>query len=241
MMKYEIRKNEEALAALFSERRPFSEHLKKWEDALLPDKYDHNCFEYSGQPTREEFSKAVEHQKRSGAGFIKLEGDEPLSDSFGLDASVTLTMLLRSSETNWTINPDLQFHTPSIEELEKLELKHFGSVYGEDFTRRNIRRLYEKLTYTGAYLDGTLVGACYCFNKDALTCIDGLIVDEAHRKRYVATSLIVHIKNSFPDSKLYLHADEDDTPKEMYEKLGFETVDRLFEYMRSDIGVEVTK
>ena len=40
MMKYKTRKNEERLISLFSERKPFSEHLVKWEDRLLPDKYD---------------------------------------------------------------------------------------------------------------------------------------------------------------------------------------------------------
>ena len=29
---------------------------------------------------------------------------------------------------------------------------------------------------------------------------------------------------------------EDDTPKEMYEKMGFETVDKLYEYTCLDLG-----
>ena len=227
----EIRKNEEDLIALFSERRPFSEHLDKWEDALLPDKYDQNFFEYRGQPTREEFEKAIEYQKKIGAGFIKLEGREPLSDSFGLEESVTLTMLLRTKDVNRTTNPGLVYRTPSVKELEELDVKHFGALYGEDFARRNVRRLYEKLTYVGAYLDGMLAGACYYFCKDGLICIDGLIVDEAYRKRYVATSLIAYINSRFPDSRLYLHADEDDSPKEMYQNMGFETADKLYEYL----------
>ena len=235
-MKDKTRKNEEKLVSLFSERKPFSEHLLKWEDRFLPDKYDQNFFEYVAQPTGEEFRKAVEYQKKLGAGFIKFEGDDPLEESFGLEAGVTLTMLLKSDGEGWKTNPDLTFCTPGIEELEELEVRHFGPIYGEDFTRRNIRRQYEKLNYHGAYLYGKLVGSCYSFTDDGLTCIDGLIVDEAYRKRYVATSLIAHIKNSYPDTVLFLHADRDDTPKEMYEKMGFETVDRLYEYLCTDIG-----
>ena len=234
MLKDKTRKNEERLISLFSERRPFSEHLLKWEDKLLPDKYDQNFFEYCGQPTREEFAKAMQYQKDIGAGFIKLEGDEALLDSFGLEESVTLTMVLRPGDPNWKVNTALTFCTPQIKDLEELEVKHFGPMYGEDFTRRNIRRQYEKLTYHGAYLDGVLVGACYSFCSDGLTCIDGLIVDEAHRKQYVATSLIANIRNSYPDTILFLHADDDDTPKEMYTKMGFETTDRLYEYLRTD-------
>ena len=236
MMKYKTRKNEERLISLFSESKPFSEHMIKWEDKLLPDKYDQNFFEYSGQPTKEEFQNAIQYQKEIGAGFIKLEGDDPLADSFGLEAGVTLTMVLRSCGTGWMTNPSLIFGTPSIKELEELEVKHFGSLYGEDFTKRNIRRQYEKLTYHGAYLDGKLVGSCYSFCSDGLVCIDGLIVDSEYRKRYVATSLIAHIKDSYPDTILFLHADEDDTPKEMYEKMGFKTIDRLYEYLCTDIS-----
>ena len=235
-MKNKTRKNEERLISLFSERKPFSEHLMKWEDEFLPDKYDQNFFEYFEQPTKEEFAKAIQYQKQIGAGFIKLEGDVPLSDSFGLEADVTLTMALKTDMIEWTINPSLTFGKPSIRELEELEVKHFGSLYGEDFTRRNIRRQYEKLNYHGAYFDGKLVGSCYSFCSDSLTCIGGLIVDEAYRKKHIATSLIAYIKRSHPDTVLFLHADDDDTPKEMYKKMGFETVDRRYEYLCTDIS-----
>ena len=235
-MKDKTRHNEELFIRMFAERKPFSEHLTKWEDRLLPDKYDHNCFEYCGQPTKEEFAKAVQYQKEFGAGFIKLEGDDPLSDSFGLEADVTLTMVLKSSETEWKTNPDLTFRTPPLRELEELEVKHYGPLYGESFTRRNVRRLYEKATYHGAYLDGVLTGSCYSFSANGLTCIDGLIVDESYRKRYIATSLIAHVIRSFPDTVFFLHAAEDDTPKDMYEKMGFETVDKLYEYLCTDMN-----
>ena len=43
-MKEKTRRIEESRARLFSIRKPFSEHFVKWEDSLLPDKYDHNCF-----------------------------------------------------------------------------------------------------------------------------------------------------------------------------------------------------
>ena len=117
-----------------------------------------------------------------------------------------------------------------LAELEDIELRHFGPLYGEDFSRRNIRRLYDKLRYHGAYLNGKLVGAGYSFSDSGFTCIDGLIVDKAYRKRYIATSLIKHIREHCPDTILFLHADDDDSPKEMYLKLGFEISDRLYEY-----------
>ena len=218
----ETRIIEEKLGRLFSVKKPFSEHLSKWEDNLLPDKYDHNSFEYYGQPTNEEFQMALNYQRELGANFIKFEGDEPLADSFGLQAGITVTMVLTDSNIKWKANDALIFKTPSIDELQELEVKHYGSVYGEDFCRRNIARLYDKLEYHGAYLGNKLVGACHSYTADGITCIDGLLVDDNHRKQYVATSLISHIREKYPNTSMMLHADIDDTPKDMYLKMGFE-------------------
>lgn len=227
---------EAEMTALFSSKRPFSEHLQKWEDAALPDKYDHNSFEYAGQPTGEEFRLALEYQNRSGAPFIKLEGNEPLKESFGLEPSVTLTMALLSMETHWKKNTLLTFRKPTLPELEEIERKHFGAVYGEDFTVRNVRRLYEKLDYHGAYFGNKLAAACYSYSFNGITCLDGLIVDKAYRHQYVATTLIGYVRNLHPDHILMLHADRDDTPKDMYLKMGFEIADSLYEYLQTDLS-----
>ena len=231
-----IRSFEEKKATLFSVKKPFSEHLMKWEDATLPDKYDHNCFEYSDQPSREEFEKAVAYQKEIGAGFIKLEGDSPLEDAFGLESGITLTMAFTKKETDWKKNKDISIRPPLIPELEEIDVKHFGPIYGEDFSRRNIRCQYKKLEFHGAYLLDKLVGACYSFRADGITCIDGLIVDDAHRHQYVATTLLKYIREKHSQDILILHADNDDTPKDMYLKMGFIIVDRLYEYSKTDMS-----
>ncbi len=227
---------EEKMARLFSGKKRFSEHLSRWEDAALPDKYDHNCFEYAGQPTKEEFLRALAYQRGRGDNFIKLEGDRPLTDSFGLEAGVTVTMVLKKDAKDWKRNESVRFAVPALEELEAIEVKHFGPVYGESFARRNVRRLYEKLRYHGAYIDGKLAGACYSFTADGMTCVDGLIVDEAFRRRYIATTLLAHIVETNEDSTVFLHADEADTPIDMYRKMGFEVTDRLYEYSCTDLA-----
>ena len=226
---------EQKLAGLFSVQKPFSEHLLKWEDPALPDKYDHNCFEYTAHPTAAELACALEYQKSLGAAFLKLEGNEPLENALGLEPGVTLTMALLEKETHWKHNEGLTFRTPALSELEEIEVKHFAPLYGEDFTRRNIRRLYGTLDYHGAYFEDRLIAACHSFSADDITGIDGLIVDQAYRRRYAASSLLGHIKAAHPADLLILHADNDDTPKEMYLKMGFQIVDRLYEYLRTDL------
>ena len=227
---------ETEIAHRFSTEKPFSAHLTKWEDAELRDKYDHNCFSYSSQPSRAEFDAARAYQLQRGDAFIKLEGDVPLTDAFGLEESVTLTMVLRGDSSGWKCNPSLTFRRPSLAELETLELRHFGAAYGEDFCRRNIRRLYSVLDYCGAYLDGRLVGACHSAAAAGCTCIDGLIVDEAFRNRRIATSLLFHIVKKAGGTLVFLHADALDTPKDLYEKLGFTVEDRLYEYLCTDLS-----
>jgi len=85
--------------------------------------------------------------------------------------------------------------------------------------------------YYVAYLDGKPAGACYAYAIDGYVVMDALVVREAFRKRYVATTLMKHIVSQFKE-EMFLHADADDTPKEMYRKMGFETVDELYEYLK---------
>ena len=63
----------------------FSEHLTKREDNELRDKYDHNAFCYSGQPSEDEVRAALAYQKERGDTFLKLEGYEPLANAFGME------------------------------------------------------------------------------------------------------------------------------------------------------------
>ncbi len=231
-----IRSTEEEMAMIFSVKRSFSEHLKRWEDNELPDKYDHNCFEYSAQPTQEEFERALNYQRERGDKFIKLEGDFPLVNDFGLSSGVTLTMQLSGDTDRWIINDKIEIRKPGYREIREIELKHYGPVYGEDFAFRNMDHLFEYMDFRGAYMGDKLVGAYYFYSSNGYTCVDGLIVDEDWRHRYIATTLLKHAVNEAGGNVVFLHADRDDTPRAMYEKLGFHEVDRLYEYLSTDIG-----
>ena len=230
------RKTERQLALLFADETPFSTHLQKWSDPFLPDKYDHNCFSFGSTPPQPaEIAAAKAFQRLHGCRFLKLEGDVPLEEHGGLEESVTLTMVLCGGFANWNTNPDVTVRKPDLAALEALEVRAFGKSWGEDFCRRNIRRLYESLTYHGAYVGQTLAGACYSFTFDGCTCIDGLVTDAAFRNRLVATTLLASVAAAHPDDLIFLHADANDTPKTMYEKRGFRAVDQLFEYLTTDL------
>lgn len=221
------RKIDESFYRLFSVSHAFSEHLTKREDDQLRDKYDHNAFCYSGQPTVDEVRTALVYQKERG-------------DAFGMECEETLTMALpKGAEiSGWKTNPEVSIKSPDFDQLEQHELKYYGPLYGDDFTVRNNRNLREKLTYLGAYLGGKLVGDCYIFASDGYVCMDGLLVDEDFRHQYIAMTLMKHIAEKAQEcgDVLYLHADPEDTPKDMYAKMGFQVVDTLYEYLCTDFS-----
>lgn len=234
------RKTDESFYRLFSASHTVSKHLTKREDSELRDKYDHNAFCYYSQPSADEVRAALAYQKERGDTFLKLEGYEPLADAFGMECEETLTMVL-SPETDirsWKTNPDVSIKAPDADQLEQHELKYYGPLYGDDYTVRSNRRLREKLTYLGAYLGGKLVGDCYIFASDGYVCMDGLLVDEDFRHQYIAMTLMKHIAEKAQERGeiLYLHADSEDTPKELYAKMGFQAVDKLYEYLCTDFS-----
>ena len=244
-----IRKAERSFKMLFSQKCAFSEHLEKWQDDDLYDMYDHNQFvPLLDDTTDKELEQAIAYQRQLGRGFLKLDTreklDEALTERFSLEKCCTETMLLRNKQKNieaWKCNPDVIIHDSAssdvLADLLQIDIETFASDYGEDFIRRRDARYVKKAMetqgfhYYVAYLDGKVAGSCYACAIDGYVVMDALVVREAFRKRYVATTLMKHIASQFKE-EMFLHADADDTPKEMYRKMGFETVDELYEYLK---------
>ena len=244
-----IRKAERSFKMLFSQKCAFSEHLEKWQDDDLYDMYDHNQFvPLLDDPTDKELEQAIAYQHQLGRGFLKLDTreklDEALTERFSLEKCCTETMLLRNKKENmatWKSNPDVIIHDSAssdvLADLLQIDIETFASDYGEDFIRRRDARYVKKAMetpgfhYYVAYLDRKPAGSCYACAIDGYVVMDALVVREAFRKRYVATTLMKHIASQFKE-EMFLHADADDTPKEMYRKMGFETVDELYEYLK---------
>ena len=249
-----IRKAEQSFKQLFSQKRAFSEHMEKWQDDDLYDMYDHNQFvpvldsTKESKPTVEELEQAIEYQRQLGRSFFKLDTIEKLDEDcikhFGLEECCTETMILRNKQKNieaWKCNPEVVIYDSDssdiLADLLQIDIETFASDYGEDFTRRRDARYVKKAMetqgfhYYVAYLDGKPAGSCYAYVTNGYVVMDALVVRESFRKRYVATTLMKHIASRFTE-EMFLHADADDTPKEMYVKMGFETIDQMYEYVK---------
>ncbi len=242
-MKARINRAEGHFDETVSAGRQFSAHLWKWTDSSLPDMYDHNAFVYSEGVTEGEIAAAEDFQKAAQLDFLKLEGEFPLSEAmlsrFSLEKGETLTMALSEDAPLWQKNPLVRIREITEagveEDILALQLRNYAEDYGADFCTRQLRRYAgiarenQALRYFAAYLDGKCVGACYAFYDGGTVGADGLIVEPEARRQHVATTLLAHIRHT-ANGCFYLHADAEDTPREMYARMGFEIVDRLYEY-----------
>ena len=243
-----IQSSDEKFDKLFSDISQFSEHLYKQKDSELPDMYDHNAFVTNGIPTKSELEEAEKFQIANGDDFFKIDSKSKLPDewieSFRLEEDLTYTMLLEKDRANQLKNnPSVEIRCSKQKNIRndilEVELQTYGADYGEDFVRRKMHRYldmsenHENFYYFGAYIQGRIAGACYAFVTDGWACLDGLAVIPEFRNQYVATTLLSYIANQF-DERLYLHADAMDTPKDMYEKMGFYIVDHCYEYNYKD-------
>lgn len=245
-IKQEIREVERQWKTVFSIEEPFNKHMNRWRDEILYDMYDHNQFVPVDEITEEDLVQALSYQKEHHWDFLKIDARTPLDSKLmmehQLEESKTETMVFVNGDTtDWKTNNAVQVQdvkdTDIENDLVEIEVTNYGSSYGDDFANRKIRRYIEKAKevpefhYYGAYVNGKIEGACYAYAKDGYVQVDGLIVNPKSRKQYIATTLIKYIAMQHRQM-VFLHADADDTPKEMYQKLGFEVVDVLYEYSK---------
>lgn len=243
-----IRAAEDEFASMFSTTVGVNERFLRRQDGALPDMYDHNQFIPLGAVSVEDVLALNEYRKAHNDGFLKLDcrqrldsaTEEALKERLGMEGGETITMYLAEPQkVNRNPNPNVVIKDAKAEEILGdilcVELKNYAQIYGADFCRRRAVRYVEKaktdsrMHYFAAYLEGKVVGCVYAFATKSYVQIDSLVVNEEARGQYVATALLHHIACLFEQTP-FLHADAEDTPKDMYTKLGFASVDSLWEY-----------
>lgn len=82
---------------------------------------------------------------------------------------------------------------------------------------------------------GAPVSWCVLYREDGIGQIDDVVTDPAHRRRGYAKAVVAAATRCSIDSGdriTFLVADDEDWPKEMYARLGFEPVGRRYEFTR---------
>lgn len=90
-----------------------------------------------------------------------------------------------------------------------------------------------------AYFDGEPAGKCELFIQDGYAKIEDFDVIEKHQRKGIGTTML---RSMIEDAitgeaeNIYLIADKDDTPRDMYSKLEFETIGEEIELFRAVNG-----
>ncbi len=237
-----IRVCEDHWRELFAEKKPFNDCLDRWYNSKLMDQYTTNAFFPIKTVTENALDEAFEYQK--DLGFLQLMCREPLDkaliDKFQLKENVVLTMALTSgNHLEWQENKNI-----SIVDIQDKNISDDIIAFqvaqedmDGDYPLRAIKQdmkaaaIHKEYHWLAAYHNGEVVAICHALCYSDCVEIDDLVVAPSVRKQYIATTMLKYIAENFV-GQLYLHADEDDTPREIYSRLGFEIVDRCWEYRR---------
>jgi len=231
--------NDINLRNLFCKQEILTQNIKYYSDNQLSDMYDHN-FYYVNNIDLDSLNYIENRSKDTN--FIKIVTDK---DNLLLDkyehGEIIVMCKENYNEFSFVENNKLTFKNLKCDDILNdildIELRHYGKQYGESFTKRKLYRYYDviknnsDLNMFGAYIDNKLVGYCYAYMNSGVVAIDDLLVDEQYRNQRIASTLIKYICNLYK-VPMYLHADNDDTPKYLYEKLGFVVLDQKHEYFR---------
>ena len=89
--------------------------------------------------------------------------------------------------------------------------------------------------YFAAFVDGRVASYCELYTDGALGQIEGVLTEPEYRGRGLASAVVTRARlesEAAGHSLTFLLAEEDDWPKELYAKLGFSPVGRVWEFLR---------
>ena len=147
-------------------------------------------------------------------------------------------------------HPELKREKPvDVREMTSQELRPFMERWDRskhDITQDEIDQLagardhlMEAVNGTNfaAIVDDQVAGWCEFYTDGELAQVENVCTFEEFRNRGVASSVImtgIEKAESSGDPLVFLLADEDDWPKALYAKLGFEPVGFIHEFLKSD-------
>ena len=120
-----------------------------------------------------------------------------------------------------------------IDDILFCDLQHDGEKLGKEFcTNRCYRRGKVYISDKGVnsyvcYHNGNIIGNCNLLIHDGVSKIEDFTVIPTYQRKGYGTALLkklIDIAIKENSHTIYLVTDEDDTPKEMYKKLGFNKI-----------------
>ncbi len=246
MTKHDILNMEIQYVSMFSaiELKPYG-YLA--QDASQRDKYYHNYLHILDleQCNQEDLEQYAQSTKQYGHINFRFE-EEPIPFlNFMKDYQPSRNGYYWANINDLVIpmkqTPTIQRIDPSVEE----EFKHYlyleNREYGEQFAKNNSIRQWNVLmkeqsyTYFYALHEGHMAGSINVTWTQTEAKIDDFTVLEHMRNKGFGSALMAHAITFLKRqgvTRVYLVTDLDDTPRQMYEKWGFEYVSCCYHYIK---------
>lgn len=218
-----------------------TETLDRWYSNLRPDQANNNFFLPTGTLTCLDIDTAIDIQKKRGLNYVMFRTTSPidvnLRELFAFEEDVTCVMaLLKNNSENWKEHPKIEIRDIQTSDISSdlLDVSSVPEQYRQAAYRNMqlvLKAARENPNYHWlcAYLNGVRVGSVYALSHQGFVEMDDLWVETEYRNQYIATTLMKYIVKTY-GGILYLHADASATPKEMYARMGFETVETIYDY-----------
>ena len=100
---------------------------------------------------------------------------------------------------------------------------------------KSVNERASRVDYLAAHLDGEPVSYCELYSLHGVGQIEAVLTLPEHRGRGLAGAVVLHaaaLSHALGNRLTFLLAEENDWPKELYRKLGFETVGRVWDFTR---------
>lgn len=219
----------------------YNHHLDRWYSNLRPDQMNNNFFVPTAALTCEDIDTMIDLQKKRGLNYVMIRMSKPMDvqtqELFSFDEDITYVMaLLQDTSSSWKQNKEIEIRDIQTSDIsaDLLDVSSVPAQYQASAFRNmqlvlNVAKENPDYHWLCAYQNGQRVGSVYALCYDGCVEMDDLWVEQEYRNQYIATTLMKYIAQQY-SGILYLHASANATPKEMYARMGFETVETIYDY-----------
>lgn len=209
----------------------------KYSDDIQKDKYCHNFYFIKDESKLDKLLFKLE--KDNDKEFLEIDSKTRLNlPEFEEDEEIRMYSPISSIKEDYRLGEVKVLEIDNKNDYYQVEYKT-SVIYGESYAKSNALRLTDELINNDnligfvIYNNDIPVGTVHAFKYKECAKIEGFVVLDEYQKKGYGISLfsyVVKYLKSIGIYDLYLTADNLDTPKEIYYKLGFDLLDYNYNY-----------
>lgn len=213
-------------------------HYNRFIDNEMPSRFDSNGMlikENISIPTLEALA-AEQLQTQAHAKFVFApEVNVPSLAGFTLGELEVYELVAPQFSINEAVEVCI---VDTTTQADFLRIKYEDALaFGEQYAKERdswLRRVLttQELTAVIAYLDNEAVGAVELIVQDTTAELDQFFVKPAYQRRGIGSTIQHFIETKYPFHAIFLVADADDTPRDMYQRQGYEHRTTFYELVK---------